>query len=122
MADIRVFDSEIERMGGVLKGMREALGPASEVLSDALRQRAVPDDEKVAAEAKRLEAEVSERQALEKGLALAVARQAAAIDAGKTQFDNRDLPTPFEKAIGALSRPAMLRRQRARWKSPKTAS
>ncbi|MEN3148211.1 hypothetical protein ABCW43_12895 [Neorhizobium sp. IRAMC:178] len=118
MAVLKNFDSEIERIGGVLAAMRDALGPACILLAETARGLILPDEEDLAAEAERLAAEMPERQAIEAAMARLVADLATEIDVSAREFDNRDLPTRLETLIGYMSRAAKYRRQQARWRSP----
>ncbi len=117
MAAKQVFDSEIERVTGIFGAMREGQQPLAAMLDRAAREDVLPEEAELEGEAERLRREAPERRAAETALARLVAKQAAAISIRKTQFDNRELPTRLEKAIGVLSRSAMLRRQQTRWKS-----
>ncbi|CAN7410966.1 hypothetical protein [Neorhizobium sp. LjRoot104] len=118
MAVLKNFDGEIERIGGVLAAMRDALGPACILLAETARGLILPDEESLAAEAARLAAEMPERQAIEAVIARLVADLAAEIDVSARDFDNRDLPTRLETLIGYISGAAKHRRQQARWRSP----
>lgn len=118
VAVLKNFDSEIERIGGVLAAMRDALGPACILLAETARGLILPDEEDLAAEAERLAAEMPERQAIEAAMARLVADLATEIDVSAREFDNRDLPTRLETLIGYMSRAAKYRRQQARWRSP----
>jgi hypothetical protein len=118
VAALKNFDSEIERIGGVLTAMRDALGPVSVLLAETARDLTLPDEERLAAEAERLTAEMPERQAIEAAMARLVAGLAAGIGICAQEFDDRELPTRFETVIGYVSRAAKHRRQQARWRSP----
>ena len=73
------FESEMERIGNVLAAMGDALAPVSTLLAETARDLALPDEEKLAAEAERLTAELPERQAIESATARLVADLAAEI-------------------------------------------
>ncbi|MBP2558208.1 hypothetical protein J2857_000959 [Neorhizobium galegae] len=118
MAALKNFDSEIERIGGVLTATRDALGPACILLAETARGLILPDEESLAEEAERLAAEMPERQTIEAAMARLVADLATEIDVSAREFDNRDLPTRLETLIGYMSRAAKHRRQQARWRSP----
>lgn len=118
MADIRGFDSTVQRIEAVLETMREALAPMAAMLSDAVRDRVIPHGDRLSAELASIHEDGVERQAVDREMALVVARQAAAIGIRKAEFDQREQPTRLERAIGLFSRKAVLTRQRARWQSP----
>jgi hypothetical protein len=113
----QVFDGEIERIAGIFRVWREAQQPLAAMLDKVAREDRLPDETELEGEADRLRHEAPERRAAETALARLVAKQAAAISIRKAQFDNRELPTRLERAIGFVSRSAMLRRQRRRWES-----
>ena len=117
MAAKQVFDGEIERIAEIFRILREAQQPLAAMLDKVAREGRLPDDTELEDEADHLRREAPERQAAETALARLVAKQAAAISIRKTQFDNRELPTRLERAIGFVSGAAMLRRQRRRWES-----
>ncbi len=118
MAANQNFDSEIERIGGLLTGTREALGEAGVLLSEMARDFNLPDEERLAAQADRLAAGMPERQAVEAAMARLVANLSDEIGICARQFDDREVPTRFETLIGYVSRAARHRRQQARWRSP----
>lgn len=118
VAAFKNFDGEIERIGGLLAAMRNALGPVSSLLAETSRDLVLPDEERLAVEAGRLTAEVPERQAVEGAIARLVARLAAEIGICAEEFDHREVPTRFETLIGYVSGAAKYRRQQARWRSP----
>ncbi len=118
VAALKNFDSEIERIGGVLAAMREALGPVSALLAETASDLTLPDEERLAAEAGRLTAELPERQATEAAVARLIANLAAEIGVCAEEFDRRDVPTRLETLIGYVSGTAKHRRQQARWRSP----
>ncbi|WP_105374038.1 hypothetical protein [Neorhizobium huautlense] len=117
MAAKQVFDGEIERIAEIFTVWREAQQPLAAMLDKVAREGRLPDDAELEGEADRLRREASERRAAETALARLVAKQAAAISIRKAQFDSRELPTRLERAIGFVSRSAMLQRQRRRWES-----
>lgn len=118
VAAFKNFDGEIERISGLLVAMRDALRPVSSLLAEIAQDLALPDEEKLAAEAERLRAEIPERQAVEAATARLVARLAAEIGICAQEFDDREMPTRFETLIGYVSGAARHRRQQARWRSP----
>ncbi|CDZ39360.1 Hypothetical protein NGAL_HAMBI1146_33510 [Neorhizobium galegae bv. officinalis] len=118
MAAFKNFDGEIERIGGLLAAMRDALGSVSSLLAETSRDLVLPDEERLAAEAVRLTAEVPDRQAVEAAIARLAARLAAEIGICAQEFDDREVPTRFETLIGYVSGAAKYRRQHARWRSP----
>lgn len=118
MAANQNFDSEIERIGGLLTGMREALGEVGALLAETARDFNLPDEERLAAQADRLTAAMPERQAIEAAMARLVANLSDEIGICARQFDDREVPTRFETLIGYVSGAARHRRQQARWRSP----
>ncbi|CDZ69558.1 Hypothetical protein NGAL_HAMBI2610_11570 [Neorhizobium galegae bv. orientalis] len=118
VAAFKNFDGEIERISGLLAVMRDALGTVSSLLAETARDLSLPDEEKLAAEAERLTAEMPERQAVETATARLVASLAAEIGICAREFDDREVPTRFETLIGYVSGAAKHRRQQARWCSP----
>lgn len=114
MAETRAFDSEMERIGNVLRVTREAFEPSVLMLAEAAESLTLPEEEKLAIAAERFQAGAPERQAVEVALAQHVAGLAAEIAHRTREFDTRDVPTRPEKLIGLISRRAMGRCQRAR--------
>jgi hypothetical protein len=113
MAEAGPFDQEIERIGGGLIAMRAALDTPAAILHKAAHEQRLGDDEML--ETARQAAEVEERQALEASLASGIAALSEAIERHKIAFDERELPTRFERWLGYLSRPTMQKLVARRW-------
>jgi hypothetical protein len=112
------FDGALQRMAVRLAAMREDLQPPAGVLREVAGDMQLTSAEVLVLEEFRLKEWVSERPGVEETLAQMITALASEIDAVRSEFDNREAPTSGEKLVGYLSKPAMRRRQVARWRSP----
>ncbi|RWX78681.1 hypothetical protein EPK99_08790 [Neorhizobium lilium] len=109
------FNQKLAEIGRHLTAMRASVEASRSVLSQAVQQRRLPEDEVLAAEEQRQRDDAGRWRNTEGALAAEVAMLGEAAARHKLAFDRRDQPTGMERLLGRFSRAAMRKRTVRRW-------
>ncbi len=116
MAPTAEFDRKFGEIVARLSVLREEMQAPAALLRDAVARGLPPDDEGVVAEDQRQQARAIEQEAAEAAIADLVAGFGEDVAAGRRIFDMRAEPTRLDKLVAFFSKPAVRRRQQARFR------
>lgn len=116
MAGQSAGDSEIEAIGDLLAGVREAVGQSASAFAKAADKFRVADEAMLAAEEGRIAEILKHEREAEARLARLTARLSHILDRSLAAYENRDTPNRYERYLAILSPTAAHRARERRWR------